>query len=124
MGALGWDIQSVYGVFVRFCVVLCHDSVSTPCRPSNSGEERNEDEIMGFQLTAVKLVRVGVLLGLLVRSIGVGIGDAAGLAELAGARHVQDVDEEGGRGGGQDEAVRDLAIERTVVKSWCFVDFC
>jgi hypothetical protein len=32
---------------------------------------------------------------------------------------VQDVDEEGGRGGGQDEAVRDLAIERIVVKSWC-----
>lgn len=57
------------------------------------------------QLTAVELVRVRVLLGLLVGSIGVGIGDAAGLAELAGARHVQDVDEEGRRGGGQDEAV-------------------
>jgi hypothetical protein len=63
------------------------------------------------QLTAVKLVRVGVLLSLLVRSIGVGIGDAAGLAELAGARHVQGVDEEGRRGGSQDVAVRNLAIE-------------
>jgi hypothetical protein len=58
------------------------------------------------QLTAVKLVRVGVLLSLLVRSIGVGIGDAAGLAELAGARHVQGVDEEGRSGGSQDVAVR------------------
>lgn len=62
------------------------------------------------QLTAVELVRVGVLGGLLVRSIGVGVGDAAGLAELAGARHVQDVDEEGRGGGGQDEAVLEVRV--------------
>lgn len=55
-------------------------------------------------LTAVELVGVGVLLGLLVRSIGVGVGDAGSLAELAGARHVQGVDEEGRGGGGQDQA--------------------
>lgn len=36
--------------------------------------------------------------------VAVGVGDFALLAELACAGHVQDVDEEGGRGGGQDEA--------------------
>lgn len=86
---------------------LCHDSVSTACRPPNSAEKENKSK--DLRLTAVKLVRLGVLLGLLVGSIGVGIGDAAGLAELAGARHVQGVDEEGGRGGGQDEAVREFS---------------
>lgn len=54
--------------------------------------------------TAVELVRSRTLLGLLVGGVAVGVGDFALLAELACAGHVQDVDEEGGRGGGQDEA--------------------
>lgn len=37
--------------------------------------------------------------------VGVGVGDVAGLAELGGSEHVKGVDEEGGSGGGQDEAV-------------------
>lgn len=82
---------------------------TTHLRQTAAGEEKAKE--YEFQLhrasplTAVELVGVGVLLGLLVRSIGVGVGDAAGLAELASARHVQDVDEEGRGGGGQDEAV-------------------
>lgn len=55
--------------------------------------------------TAVKLVRSRILFGLLVGGVAVGVGDFALLAELACAGHVQDVDEEGGCGGGQDEAV-------------------
>lgn len=54
--------------------------------------------------TAVKLVRSRILFCLLVGGVAVGVGDFALLAELACAGHVQDVDEEGGRGGGQDEA--------------------
>lgn len=109
--------------FFFFGVLLCHnhtllDFSTQLVLSENSGTKRKggERKNMGVsavyahtdshtQLTAVELVRVGVLGGLLVRSIGVGVGDAAGLAELAGARHVQDVDEEGRGGGGQDEAV-------------------
>lgn len=79
--------------------------------------------------TAVKLVRSRILFGLLVGGVTVGVGDFALLAEFACAGHVQDVDEEGGRGGGQDEAAVYIYIRYLCVFSygggddfcWCFI---
>lgn len=60
--------------------------------------------------------------------IGVGIGDFALLAELAGARHVEGVDEEGRGGGGQDEAavciLARLLVMVMMFFSWCFCASC
>lgn len=52
--------------------------------------------------TAVELVGVGVLGGLLLGGVGNGVLQTAGLAILASQGHVQVVDHEGRAGNGQD----------------------
>lgn len=56
----------------------------------------------GYKLTAVELVGLLVLGGLLLSGIGNWVGDAAGLAELDSLAHVNIVDEKGGTGNSQD----------------------
>lgn len=73
------------------------------CARVRESETGTGSVTVGARHTAVEEVGVGVLVGLLGGSIGVGVFDAAGLAELAGAQDVHGVDEEGGGGGGEDE---------------------
>lgn len=55
--------------------------------------------------TAVEGVGSRVLLSLLISSVGVGVLDTTGFAELGGTKHVQSVDEEGRSDSSKDVAM-------------------